>query len=118
MSGSEQEPGGWELQRSIAQLGQTVRDGNATLGQRFSETFTADQRRVEGVLKTMADDILEEREARKAAVAEEREARAAAVAALEKQLARLTAILRWVAASIVIPIALFLANLYVSRGGA
>lgn len=112
MTNGEQEPGGWELQRSISQLAQTVREGNAGLNQRLDQlvtrdSFQAEQRRVEGVLKAMADDIHEEREAR-----------AAAVSALERQLERLTTTLRWVAASIVIPIALFLANLYVSRGGA
>lgn len=73
-----------------------------------SDAFLAEQRRVDERIKDLADDI-----------AAEREQRAAGDTAQQKTIDKLTANIRWVAAAIVLPIALFLASIVMSaQGGA
>lgn len=116
------EPGNAELDR-------VLREGFATINARLDklvsqDVFLAEQRRVDERHAALQADITEEKAERIAAIKDEKAERVAAVTA--EQNARETAItkekterqaigtwLRWVAATILIPIALLIANLVV-----
>ncbi len=105
-------PGGWELQRALEQIRQDNRDGFASVNARLdklvtTDAFSAEQRRVDDRLKDLADDITSERTARQGGDGEQ-----------QKSIDRLTANLRWVAAAIILPIALFIATLLINSRGA
>lgn len=93
------EPGGWELQRSHEQLRQDMREGFASLGTRLdkvvtAEAFAAEQRRVDDKIRDLADDIAAERRERE----------------------KLTATQRWLIAAILLPIALTVVTILISKG--
>lgn len=115
------EPGGWELKRSIDKVGNDV-DG---LGKRLEarldkvvtqEAFNAEQRRVDDKFKDLAEDIAAERALRQAAIDGESVAREKGDAHQQEALDRLIANQKWIAIAILLPIGLFLANLYFARG--
>lgn len=118
------EPGGWELRRSLDKQAEDIRDGFAQLNARLdklvsAETHSSDLRRVDDRLADLASDIAAEQSARVAALADERTARQEGDKAQQATLDRLTANIRWVAAAIVLPIALFIATLVMNtKGGA
>lgn len=120
---SGEAPGGWELQRAVEQLREDSKAGFSQLNQRLdrlvtTDAFAAEQRRVDDRLKDLADDIASERADRVAAVADEKTLREAGDARQQTQLDKLTTNIRWVAASIALPVGLFIANLVInSRGG-
>jgi hypothetical protein len=107
------EPGGWELRRALDETRKDMRDGFAQLNQRLdklvtTDAFNAEQRRVDDRLKDLADDI-----------AAEKVQRVEGDANQQKSLDKLVATQRWVAAAILLPIALFVATLIMNvRGGA
>ena len=116
------EPGGWELQRALEQQRTDIREGFAQLNQRLDklvpqDAFTAEQRRVDDRLKDLADDIAAYDKRMREALIDERKAREVGDQRQQDQLDRLTTNIRWVAVSVLLPIALFLANLLVSRAG-
>lgn len=119
----DEAPGGWELKRSHEQLRQDMRDGFSGLGARLdklvtADAFAAEQRRVDDRLKDLGDDIVQERTARLTAQADEKKARQEGDQAQQVTLDKLTTTLRWVAAGIILPVALFLATLFMNtRGG-
>lgn len=115
------EPGGWELRRALEQQRADMREGFAGINARLDklvsqDAFTAEQRRVDDRLKDLADDIAAEKAARQEAQVDERKAREAGDQRQQEQLDKLTTNLRWVAVSVLLPIALFLANLLIVKG--
>lgn len=126
------EPGGWELKRALAEQRTDLREGFKAINERLdrlvsSDAYLADQRRVDDRLKELADDIATEQRARAEAIALERETRTielnkeqrdrkATAAELRAALDKMVQTQRWVAAAIIIPIALFIANIALVRG--
>lgn len=108
---TEQEiPSGWELQRSVEALRRDVKESMTHLGARMDKMvptgeYLGYQQRIEERLRDLADRI-----------AAEATGRQAAEARLRADIEALVTRQRWVAAAIVIPIALFLANLYLLGG--
>lgn len=105
------EPGPWELQRAHEQLRADMREGFQGINSRLdrlvsTDAFAAEQRRVDDKLKDLADDIAAERESRKIGDQQQQTA-----------LDKLIATQRWLLVAIVLPIALFLGNIYISRSG-
>jgi hypothetical protein len=103
------EPGGWELHRSVAKLSDDLKDGFSAVNQRLdrlvtTEVHAADLRRVDDRLNELAADISAEREDRRKGEAD-----------LQTQIQRLITTIRWVAAAIILPIALFAANIILAR---
>ena len=116
------EPGGWELHRAVKKMSEDVANGFAQLNARLdklvsTDTFNAEQRRVDDRLKDLADDIASEREARLTAQETERAERKEGDKAQKATIEKLTTNLRWVAASIILPIALFVATLLMNMRG-
>ncbi len=119
----DEAPGGWELKRSNEQLRQDVRDGFSGLNARLdklvtADAFAAEQRRVDDRLKDLSDDIVQERTARLAAHADEKRARETGDQGQQTTIDKLTANIRWVAAGIILPVALFIATLLMNMRGA
>lgn len=115
------EPGGWELKRSHEQLRQDMRDGFNNLGQRLdkvvtAEAFAAEQRRVDDKFRDLADDITTERSQRVEAIALEKSEREKGDARQQLALDKLVANQKWLVIAVLLPIGLFLANLYFARG--
>jgi len=127
------EPGNAELQRAIESLAGVQREGFANVRADIAklvsqEVFLAEQRRVDERLAAQQADIAEEKAERIAAIKDEQAARERAITA--EQTARKADIaeekaerekvgtwVRWVAASIAIPTALFVANLLQGKPG-
>lgn len=64
------EPGPWELHRSLERFGKNLDTGLAQIHARLdrlvtTETFTAERQRVDDKLRDLAQDIADERELRK-----------------------------------------------------
>lgn len=116
------EPGGWELKRALEQQRTDIRDSFAQLNARLdklvtTEAFAAEQRRVDDKFRDMAKSIGEAKASSVDAMNDERQARKDGDAAQQKLIDKLVGNIRWIAVSIVIPIALFVANIYLARGG-
>lgn len=125
------EPGNAELQRAIEALASAQRESFAATNARLDklvsqDVFLAEQRRVDERHAGLQVDIAEEKAERVASVRDERAERIAAVlaekaereAAITKEKGEREKIgvwVRWVAASIAIPTALFIANLVQGR---
>lgn len=120
---SAPEPGGYELQRALEQQAQTMRDGFAGINSRLdklvsTDAFLGERGRVDDRIKDLADDISAEREQRAADISGERAARVKGDEDQQRAIEKITATQRWVAAAIILPIALFVATLYMNaRGG-
>jgi hypothetical protein len=126
------EPGGWELERTLSLHRDDMREGFRAINERLDRLVSADvyheaQRRIDDRLAELADDLSKERAARVEAIALEREtrtieqdkerrAREEGDAALQRTMDKMTATQRWIAASIVLPIALFAAALILGQG--
>ncbi|MFC8732190.1 hypothetical protein ACFT5B_07010 [Luteimicrobium sp. NPDC057192] len=95
----ETEPGPWELMRMLRSMDGKL-DRLVT-----RESFDAETRRVDDKFAAQGQDIVDERVAREKAIAE-----------LTARHDRTAANLRWVAAAILLPIALFIAGLVYGRG--
>lgn len=112
-----QEPGGWELRRALTASDAAMREGFAQLNSRLdklvsTEAHAADMRRVDDALTRLAGDLAEEREERLAGDHAQSQA-------LEKAFATTSLWVRWIAASLIIPVALFIATILLAqRGGA
>lgn len=107
---SEEPPGNWELQRTLNRVSADLKDGLAQINARFDSmvstgVYQAEQRRVDDRLKELADDIAQEREARKADLA-----------ALTAQMERTAMWLRWIATGLIIPVVLAIANIVLAQG--
>ena len=105
------EPGPWELQRALEQQRADIREGLAGINSRLDQlvttgAFAAEQRRVDEQLSRLTKDITDEAVARR----EGDEAQ-------QKSLDKLTALMRWYVVAIIVPVALFVANLYMSKSG-
>ena len=116
-----QEPGPWELQRRLDQIDANQQAGFDRLDKRLdrlvtTEAFNAEQRRVDDKLKDLVDDIAAERDARKAALIDEQRAREDGDKRQQVALDKLIANQKWIVVTILIPIALFIANLVIGRG--
>lgn len=117
----ETEPTPWELMR-------VLREVQADVKRVVTRTeFDAESRRVDSKLEDLSKDIVEARVEAEKRIAEEKAERIAAVAsekaAREKNEKAATdrqeksqSNIRWLAAAIILPIALFVANLIASRG--
>lgn len=115
------EPGGWELQRAVEKMGQDLTSGLAQINARLdklvtTDVFAGEQRRVDDRLKDLADDIAHEREARVSALAEEKKSRQEGDKAQQSTIDKLTNNLKWIVVSLALPVALFIANIVMSRG--
>lgn len=121
MSHVTQEPGPWELQRTHEQLRADMREGFAQLNSRLdrlvsTDAFAAEQRRVDEKLKDLADDIAAEREQRQIAIGSEKRERERGDSAQQSALDKLIANQKWIIVAVLLPVGLFLANLYLARG--
>lgn len=83
-----------------------------------NEAFAAERSRVDDRLGDLASDVALERAAREAAITAERTARKADKAEAQARAEKTAANVRWLAAAIVLPIGLFIANIVLARGGA
>lgn len=126
------EPGGWELKRALSDLRTDVRDGNKAIRDELAklvstEAHAADMRRIDDAIRGISEDLANERQARVEQIALEREtrtieinnekrARKEDVAGLADAMQRTAVWVRWIAASVLIPTVLFLANLITQRG--
>ena len=116
-------PGGWELQRSLEQLRADSREGFKGLNERLDklvsqDAFQAEQRRRDEQIADLRADIAEERTARIAALKDEKQGREKGDQTQQAQLDKLTTTLRIVAVSVLLPIALFIANfILITRSG-
>lgn len=117
------EPGGWELKRALEQHRTDMREGFAELNKRLdkvvsADAFAAEQRRVDDRHKDLQAGIAAEAAARQSALDREREERKAGDAAQQVALDKLTTTQRWVAAAIVLPIALFVITVFINLSSA
>ncbi|UUW88408.1 hypothetical protein [Pimelobacter simplex] len=121
-----QEPGPWQLQQRLDErldkIDVNQQAGFDRLDKRLdrlvtTEAFNAEQRRVDDKLKDLADDIAAERDARRMALVDEQRAREAGDKSQQLALDKLIANQKWILVTILIPIALFIANLVISRSG-
>lgn len=116
-----QEPGAWELQRRLDQIDSNQKAGFDRLDKRLdrlvtNDAFHAEQRRVDEKHRDLADDIAAEREARKAENVAEKREREKGDAQQQAALDKLIGNQKWLVVAVLLPIGLFLANLYFSRG--
>lgn len=126
------EPTLGEALRRLDATREDMREGFAQINARLdrlvtNDAFQAEQRRVDDKFRDFTKALDDERTARVRAIAEEKLQRVDDIASAEKaredgdkrqqiQLDKLTGNLRWLAASIAVPIALFIANI-VAAGG-
>jgi len=87
-----------------------MREGFAGINARLDHVvsapaFAAEQRRIDEALNRLAGDIIAEREDRKVGDLHQ-----------QKSLDKLVANQRWIIAAVVVPVALFLASIYLARG--
>lgn len=99
------EPTSWELQRALEQMRADMRSGFEGINTRLDklvtqDAFQAEQRRVDERFREIKDDLVEERGARERAELESK--------ASQRNIGLWV---RWIAASILIPVALFVATL-------
>lgn len=116
----QEAPGPWELQRGFDRLGSEMTRGFADMNARLdrlvsTDAFTAEQRRVDEALATIREDVADEKKARAEAFVGERALRESGDRAQQISLDKLVANQKWIAISILLPIAFFLANIYLSR---
>ncbi|WGL50635.1 hypothetical protein P5P86_11735 [Nocardioides sp. BP30] len=117
------EPGGWELKRTLEALERGMREGFAQTNARLDklvtqDAFQAEQRRVEDRLKAIEREQAEEKADRIEAVATEKREREAGDKGQQNQLDKFSSNFRWLFASMVIPIACVLLAWFLARGGA
>ncbi|AIY16131.1 hypothetical protein GUY44_11880 [Pimelobacter simplex] len=121
-----QEPGAWQLQQRLDErldkIDANQQAGFDRLDKRFdrlvtTEAFNAEQRRVDDKIKDLADDIAAERDARRISMIEEKAAREDGDKRQQSALDKLIANQKWIVVTILIPIALFIANLVIDRSG-
>lgn len=117
----QQAPGPWELRRAIDQIRDDQREGFASINSRLdrlvsADAFAAEQRRMDEKIAgerqrtdekiaALTDDLTKEAAARK-------EGDQAQQSALDK----LVANQKWIVVAIGLPVALFLANLFLQKG--
>lgn len=106
----ETEPTPWELMRVLRSMDGKL-DKLVT-----RESFNAEQRRVDDKFSAQGQDIVEEKIAREKALAEEKLAREKASAEITARLDKQAANLKWLAAAILLPVALFIAGIVTSKG--
>lgn len=126
------EPGGWELKRALSELRDDVREGQKAIREDVAKMVTqaahqADLRRIEDQIKGLTEDVAAERQSRVEGIALEREQRTIELnrvaTAQEKALKDVrddiksaATWVRWVAASVMVPVVLFVANMINARG--
>lgn len=106
-----QEPDGWDLQRQVDRL----RDDLKAVVDRGENHVTepglaALLARYDDRLKDLGEDLAQERMMRQGDIVAEQDARKDADTRNEAQIQRLVVNLRWVATAVLLPIALFIAN--------
>ena len=116
------EPGGWELRRAVEQQRADMREGFAQLNSRLDklvsqDAFQAEQRRVEDRLKAIERDQAAEKVDRLAAIAAEEQDRKDGDATQQGQLDSFKKFLWAFGVALVLPVALFLANIYLAGRG-
>lgn len=109
-------PTPWELQRQLDREISRIRDDLKAAIDRAEHhvTETALQAlliRIYDQIKALGEDVAQERAFRAADILAERDQRKAEVGRLEAQLQRMVTTQRWVATAVLLPIALFVANL-------
>lgn len=116
------EPGGYELQRALEKTDLAMRDGFAGLNARLdklvsSDAFLGERGRVDDRIKDLADDISAEREQRARDINSERAARIKGDEDQQRAIDKITTTQRWVAAAIILPIALTVASIVLATWG-
>lgn len=106
----ETEPTPWELMRMLKSMDMKL-DKVVT-----REAFEAESKRIDGRLGDLGTDIVNEQLAREKAVTAERVAREKAQAEAAQKADKQANNLRWLAAAIILPVALFIANLLTAGG--
>lgn len=81
-----------------------------------TEAFTAEQRRVDERLASLGQDIVDERLARQDELNKAIADRKDAFDKVHDRIAKLTANMRWIASSVLLPIGLFVAGLVFGKG--
>lgn len=120
MTGQEA-PGPWELQRGFDRLGSEMTRGFADMNARLdrlvsTDAFAAEQRRVDEALATIREDVADEKKARAEAMINERRDREAGDRVQQGSLDKLVSNQKWIAISVLLPIAFFIANLVLAKG--
>jgi cob(I)alamin adenosyltransferase len=106
------EPDGYDLQRQIDRLRDDLKAALDRAESHVTETgLTALLHRVYDQINALGEDIAQERAFRAADILAERDARKAETVRLETQMQRMVTTQRWVATAVLLPIALFVANL-------
>lgn len=105
-----------ELGRMIAALRDTQRDGFAAINARLdrlvtNELYAAEQRRVDDRIQALMDALAAEREARIRTIKDEAATREKEITEVEGAVEKFKTSLRWLAASILVPVGLFVFNL-------
>lgn len=112
----ETEPTPWELMRVLREIKDDVKSIRSEA--LTKEAFREEQRHVHERLEDLGSEIADERTARKEALAAAVADRKIDVARVDLRIDRAMTWIKWVAASIMVPVALFVAGLVLSRGGA
>lgn len=106
------EPDGHDLQRQIARLHEDLQKAIDRAENHVTETgLAALLGRIDDQVKGLGEDIAQERGFRQADIQAERDSRKDAVSDLRESLQRMTTTQRFVAVSVLLPVALFIANL-------
>lgn len=119
---SQADPSPGELSRRLDRIETGQQAGFDRLDKRLdrlvtNEAFAAEQRRVDEKFRDLADDITTERTQRQSAIAEEKQTREKGDAAQQTALDKLVANQKWLVVAVLLPIGLFLANLYFGSRG-
>lgn len=119
---TEPEPGGYELQRVLEKTDLAMRDGFAGINARLdklvsSDAFLGERGRVDDRIRDLAEDIAAEREQRAIDISAERAARVRGDEDQQRAIDKITTTQRWVAAAIILPIALFVATILLATQG-
>lgn len=107
---SEEPPGNWELQRSLGKINTDLKEGLAQINARLdsmvsTSVYASEQRRIDERIQILNEDIMEEKAQRTKDTSD-----------MIAQVDRMVGFIRWLAAGIALPIALFLASIYLSQG--
>lgn len=105
-------PTPWELQRSIDRIRDDLKAAVDRAEHHVTDTGLAPLLgRIDDQVKGLGEDVAQERAMRVADITAEREARKSDVRELKEQLAQMVKTQRYVATTILLPVALFVANL-------
>jgi len=121
MPDESQMPNGWEMQRAVDGLNNSLRDGLAQINARLDrlvsqDAFEAERRRVDERLAALGADVVEEKTDRLSAVESEKQAREQGDKIQQSQLDKLGNRIWGAVVGALIPIGLFIADIAIRKG--